>query len=74
MTSSGGVTNCYTPPLLPTRYTKRILGYAATVVLAVLICWAVFGDLRCGVSRAGDTVAVVCRSSLLGQRTEVPHG
>lgn len=53
----------------------RILGYVSTILLVVLVCWALFGDLRCGMSRAGDTVAVVCRSSLLAQRlNEVPHG
>jgi hypothetical protein len=53
----------------------RFLGYLSTVLLVVLVCWAVFGDLRCGATRAGDTVALVCRSSLLAHRgTEVPHG
>jgi hypothetical protein len=52
----------------------RFLGYLSTILLAILICWALFGDLRCGATRAGDTVAVVCRSSLLDQRSEVPHG
>lgn len=53
----------------------RFLGYVSTILLAVLICWAVFGDLRCGVTRSGDVVALVCRSSLLAPRVaEVPHG
>lgn len=48
----------------------RFLGYLSTILLAILICWFVFGDLRCGGTRAGGTVILACRSSLL----EVPHG
>lgn len=52
----------------------KFLGYISTILLAILICWALFGDLRCGVTHEGDVIAVVCRSSLLAQHPEVPHG